>query len=330
MAGYGSGVETVVNYRYESDFTYGTYIWSDFTAGYDMTDKTFAGDIAISNLSVRRNLEKLYQYDKRYLWKAVPKQFEGMASFEFTLSNPWWLLGLFGDEYVTSATSNTVTREFRISNQAQSMSMKIGLRLLDADKIVEIHGCVITSATISSAVNELVKVRLDVLFKKMKTPYVGTFTGTDRVFDPYVFQHGSLEIPDGTDAGTVQRFELTINNNTVMQYGLGNQYAVRPIQKAFDITGRLTIAMTDTSYLTKVIGTNPTDATYSLLFSNGETGYALKSIEFKGTDVWYDEHTPTISKNEPIVEDLPLVFGQIKAETKDHYQTDTWILDDVI
>ena len=310
--GFGSAVDTVVKYLYETDFVNGT----DSTG--DITDKCFGGDQQITSLIMRNNLEKLWQYNNRRFWKAVPKQFEGLASFEFTLSNPWWLLGLFG-KITTSGSSAPFTHQFDMVNRAGSMQVQIKLRLLDEDKTVTLSGVIITSATISAAVNELVKVRMDCLFRKAA---VGTqaVTAVTPDFEPYVFQHGSFEIPDGTSAGTVQRFELTINNNTVLQYGLGSRYAVRPIQRAFDVTGRLTMAMEDTSYLSKVLAVG-TDSSFSLDFGTGtdKTAATFSGIELIGSDIWWDEHSPSLVTNEPIIEDLPVLVDGLQGFATDKY-----------
>ena len=88
MVGYGSGVETALKYQYEPTFK-GTPTDAE---------KCFGGDQAITTLAFRNSLEKLYQYGNREVWKTVPKQFEGALGLEFTLSNPWWLAGLFGEK----------------------------------------------------------------------------------------------------------------------------------------------------------------------------------------------------------------------------------------
>lgn len=315
MVGYGAGCQTVIKYLYEQTF-------GATDASYDATDKTFGHDVSLTSLAIRPNLEKLYTYDKRGVAKAVVKQFEGAMSLEFTLSNPWWLRSLFGKSYTGNASA-PYFHAFEMVDQPRSIHVEIGLKLADEDKTLGLDGVIITSASVSAAVNELVKVRLDCLYKEMRT-WDNKLTAVTETFEPYVFQHGRLEIPDGTYVGIVQRFEFTINNNTVMQYGLGDRYAVRPIQKALDVTGRLTLAMSDTSFITDTSGgglvalsNEPTDASYSLMFAN--TIGTDRSIEFKGREVWLEDYTPSIVKNEPIMEDISLVFGTVTAFASDHF-----------
>ena len=219
-------------------------------------NKLFGGDTKITGLLFRNNLQKMPQYNSRRFWKAVPKQFEGSLSLEFSWSNPWWLYSLLGGHSVVgSKTDGGVTlyrHRFEQTSNPRAMDIVIAGKFLNENKNIVLKDAVVRNAVIRGAVAETSKVRLDLLFRKAE---IGAYSLADisESYNPFVYWQTVFTEDIGKQVGTVQSIDMSIANNTVMQYGLGDRHSKRPIHKAFDIDISESVVMDDTSKVEDVL-----------------------------------------------------------------------------
>lgn len=304
MVGYGTAIETILVYGLESTFG----------GGATTKNKIFFGDQTITGLTLSKNLELLRAFGDRGLYKTVPKQFIGSMTIEGTLTNAWFLRLLMGTVTTTGAIA-PYTHTFTESEILASMGIDIGLKLLNEERAFHIVGAVINTFSITARVNELAKCRLEILFKDI-TDDASMPTAQVETFEPYAFNHGSLEIPTGTSVADVQTFDLTINNNQYSQYALGNQKVQRFIKQAFDVTATLSLLMKDRTYYNKLLG-ETVDASLKLKFLRGTEGASSEaSIHFNGTNVGWNEESLPINLNEPIIEEFDLFIYTLEAIAK--------------
>lgn len=281
--------------QYKSETAFKTVNGSD-------TAKVFGRGQKLASVSIKQNLELIYELGNRIAQKGVFKQFEGSASAEWILANPWWLRFLCGKRATTG--SSPYTHVYTISKTLPTMQIESGLDLA-TDVVRKFSGCALNSVTLSGAVNDLIKVRGDFLFAKEETTGTSFTAATVDTFEPFTFEHATLELPDGTVIAEVQSVELTIANNIQMIWGLGNKEAVAFVPQALDATGRLNVTFKSATILDYV--KNRTEiANLELKITNGLAGANERSFSFVGTGILFDEHSTAYEPNVLVLEDVPL------------------------
>ncbi|MCS7136737.1 MAG: phage tail tube protein [Candidatus Caldarchaeum sp.] len=285
-------------------FAYLRYGWeSTFKTAATTRDKVFGRGQRISSLTRRENPELLYELGGRIAQASAFKQFEGAVSVEWILSNPWFLRGVMGQ--VTTTGSGPYTHTFTKTNLPQSMTLEVGATLSGSNVVRTLSGCVFSSVAISASVGELVRVRGEIMYA---SEAVGTTAASPLVdtFEPFVFTHATLEIPQGTVIAEVQSFDLTINNNALMVYGLGGREPVSAVWQAFDASGSLSVTMknaTFLNYLRSEVGNG------RLVVSSG----ANNSITFNLSGLTFGEHSVSVEPNALVVENLPIQIRDIPS-----------------
>ena len=237
-------------------------------------------------------------------------------AINFTLANGNFFYGLLGTLVEGGGGGPTYTHTYTEADTLPSFSVDNSVEMGTNDMVSAYLGCMVNTCTITSSVNETVKVSLDCFYKTETLGTSGVFTHVAETEGSFTFAQGTLEIPNGTAIATVQTFELTLTNNLEYIFGLASRFAATGLGKQREFNFRLTAAFNDvTKLLTYFLdGTNtatapdaatPTPhATMELTFTNSGAGALLESIVLLFANVYFDEETLPQSVNEVIKEDI--------------------------
>jgi hypothetical protein len=288
------------NYGYET--TYGTVAASAprvFGPGQKLT------------INRKNNMEPIYGLGSRNASTLVAKKYEGTASVEFLLANGSFFRGVLGT--VTDGGSAPYTHTYAEANTLPGISILTGSELGTTDEVVALVGCVVKTCTLTAAVDEVAKVKLDLFYKTETLATSGIGSQVAETFEPFVFSHGTLEIPNSTAISYVQSFELTVDNSSELIWSLGARVGTAQVSKARKYTFKLNVAYSDpTIFLQKFLGasaapdtdTPAAQATLELTFTNGLTGSDQRSIVILLTNVYFDTYDMNKDVNEVLKEDM--------------------------
>lgn len=283
------GVLSYIGYAYETTFG---------TAGSPI-NKAFGHGQTITTLTERRNYERVFGLGFRNAVRTAPMKFEGTATVEFTVGDGYWLKGALGS-VATESGAGPYFHIYNESNTVPSITVENGLST-GSDIARTLLGGVINSLTLTSAVGELVKGRAELLFSNEKPTATLIAEATRPVSpdEPFTFAGGNIQI-GGATIGQIQRFEVTINNNAEMVWGMGNTVAVAKIAKQRIYDMRATVAWNWSAlFLERLWGatgspltnTVPAQTTVNMLFDNGLSGTASwRGISLALGSVFIDEH----------------------------------------
>ena len=276
-------------------YAYVKYGWeSSFGSGASTRDNVFCRGQRVTGLGDRHNLQLIPELGYREVKGWVYRNFEGALSVEGVLSNPWWLKALMGS--VTTSGSAPYTHTFTKAKTLPSMEVEVGFRGEDGDVVPLLRGAVINSATISTAVGEVATLRLDIYYSDRTSGTYGS--PTVDTFIPFTMEHCTLQIPSGTTIGEVQNLELTITNNVYRLYEIGGYKQKGAIPQQFDVTGRFTVALKDSTLLNNVRGSQSTG---KIIISSGSDN----SITVNMADLLFEEWSLPIEPNAPVILELP-------------------------
>jgi hypothetical protein len=283
-------------------FAYARYGWeSTFKAGAATRDKVFGRGQRVSSITRNENPEKVYELGARPAPLIVYKAFEGSASFDFFVSNPWLFKAVMGN--VSTTGTGPYTHTYTVAKLPVTMEIEVGFQGSGGNVVRLLRGAVTNTFTLTAAVNEIVRGRLDVLYAD---EVVTTTLGSAIVdsFEPFTFAHGTLEIPAGTVVAEVQSFDITIANNAMLVWGLGDIKASSAVWQAFDPTGRISVTMKDSSFLNKL---RTTEATGRLVLDFSPNHRII--LNFDG--VGFGEHTVGFEPNALVVEEVPILLRSL-------------------
>ena len=285
-------------------FAYLRYGWeSSYRSGASVRDKVFGRGQRITGMTRRDNPEIIFELGTREARASVFKQLEGALSVEWILSNPWFFRGLMGS--VSTSGTGPYTHTYTKTKLPQTMEVEVGAELSGGNVVRNLRGALFSSLTLTASVGEVIRVRGELLYAD---EVVGTTVSSALVdtFEPTAFQHATLEIPGGTVLGEVQSFELTINNNGLLVFGLGDHKSTSGIWQAFEAAGRLSITMknaTNLNYLRSEL------ANGKLTIMTSPTN----RIEISMAGLVFGEHSVSIEPNALIIEELPIMIRDIPA-----------------
>jgi len=298
-------------------YGYLLYGWeSSFRGGASTRDKVFGRGQRITGISRRENIEAIYELYQREPGSAMYKQQEGSLSIEWILANPWFFKGVMGSASTDGAGPYTHT--FSKAKDFVSMDIEVGFEAEDANVVRRFKGAVFNSVSITASVNDLIRVRGDIRFFEEPTPTTTLGTAVIDSFEPFSFQHATLQIPNGTTIAEVQSFELTIGNNANPIWGLGSEYAAAAIPRGFDAAGRLNVTMKDASFINLL---RDSAASLKLTITNGESGADERTITFNGTDVYFGEHSTALEPNALVIEHLPILIRDLSITAVNNTST---------
>lgn len=290
------GWNSYCNYGYEA--TYGAGAVSDRVFGHG------------TNITINRrnNMLKVGGLGSRNYSTVSAGKYEGSASVEFVFSNSSFWRAVLGSVADAGSGPSSWTHTYSEATALTSFAIDTGIELGTDDCVSELKGCVIASATLTAAVGELVKVRLECPYKTETLATAGIGSQVAESADPFTFAHGTVELPNGSAIGNVQSIELTINNNAELVWGLGSRLATTNVGKIREYNLRMSVAFDDTTdLLTKFLGdtsgpktsTPSSQATIELTFTN-----STDSCVITLADVYLDTENIPLSVENLIVEDV--------------------------
>jgi len=296
-----SGYASYCNYGYEA--TYGSAASGTrvFGSGQKIT------------ITRKNNMERLYGLGSRNATTAVAKKYEGSVTVEFNLANASWFRAILGT-VESAAAGAAYDHTYSEANTLQSFSIVNGTEMGTLDEVSVLLGCKANTATITASVGEIVKCRIEAMYKTETLATSSVVAQVAEDFDTYTFAQGSLQLPSGSTIGDVQSVELTINNNLEMLWGLGSRLATAGVEKAREYNLRMTVAFENTATLLhKFLGatgaplgtsTPAAQATCLLTFTNGLTDASERSITITLANVYLDTETLPKDVNELTKEDV--------------------------
>lgn len=293
----GTGAVSYCNYGYEATYASAATGTRTFGQGTKLT------------ISRKNNIERIYGLGARNATAHVAKKYEGSASIEFVMCNASWLRAVLGTVADAGAGPSSYTHTYSEANALQSFSIVNGTNIGDLDYVSVLTGAKVASATITAAQGEVIKCKIEALYKTETLATSGLGAQVTETESPYTFAEGSLQLPSGSTIGNVQTVELTINNNLEMLWGLGSRLATTGVGKAREYNLRMTVVFSqNTDLLTKflgntaapVAGTPAEQATCILTFTHA----AGSSLVITLANITFDTETLPLDVNEVIKEDV--------------------------
>jgi hypothetical protein len=309
----GSGAFSYVNFGFET--TEGT-VAATFPRPFGHGTKL--------TINRKNNMEKVYGVGARNASANVAKKYEGSASVEFLMGagetaiahgGSSWLRAVLG-AIPTDAGATPYTHTYAESNTLASMSIANAVEQGTADYVSALIGCKVNSCNITAAVDEVAKVKLDLMYRteSLATSGIGSAVVPTEV--PLTFAQGTLSVA-GTTVGYVQSIDLTINNNLELIWGLGSRYSTASVGKTRSYDIKMSVAFSDITLLlqsfygksgaiaaTDLATLNPAGVALVLTFDNGSTVINKRSIVFTFANFYINEHSLPLDVNEVIKEDV--------------------------
>jgi hypothetical protein len=302
------------------------YGWETaFGSATTTVDKTFGHGLRITSLNRKNNIERVYSAGFRNSQKLVPKKYEGSVSLEFVLSNPWFFRAVMGT--ISSTGSAPYTHTFAESDTIPSLTIDNDISS-DTPSVARITGAKVANCTITSAVGELVRVKLDMMFAN-ETHATTTASVVAETHEVFSFSHGTLELPDGSTLALVQNVELSITNNPEYVWGQGSRFAQAGPVKNREYGIKATLAYQQVGdLLSKLYGgttgpaTMPAEtATMVLTFDNGSTGTAQRNVILSVTGIQLDDHNLPQDPTQLILEDASMFGRSLSVTSLNNTQT---------
>lgn len=300
-----SGAYGYVNYGFES--TEGT-VASSFP-------KSFGHGVKLS-VSRKNNMERVYGVGARNASANVAKKYEGMASIEFMLDaqGSWWraVMGALP----TDAGAGPYTHTFAESNTLLSFSIANAVELGSNDMVSALIGAKVDTCTLSFAVDEITKVKLECPYRTETMASSGIGSAVAPSEEPLSFQHGTISV-GGSTVAYVQSGEVTISNNVEMVWGVGSRYSTAgPVkQRAYDF--KFSLMMSDLSLVMEnFYGTtldvsasdlatlNPAGVACVLTFDNGLSSTSSRKVVLTFANLYFNDHDTGLDVNELVKEDV--------------------------
>lgn len=297
------------------------YGWESSYASEQATkDKTFGHDLKITSLTRRNNVEPVYGLGSRNAQSLPVKQYEGQLSVEFVLANPWWIRAVTGAAPSTGG-GGPYTHTYSESNTVDSMSIQNEINS-DTASVAALLGCKVDTCVINAAVNELVRVRLDMTYAD-EAEDTSVASNVAESFDLFSMAEATLEFPNGSTISDIQNVEVTIRNSTEMVYGLGSRLGQQLAVKQRIYTARITRPFEDASTFLDAFygsGTGPNStvaetATMELNFDNGLSSTSERSMAWLFTGVKIDEHSMPQDVRNITMEDITLIMRDLTSVT---------------
>lgn len=213
------------------------------------------------------NKERAYSVGLRNAEETITKQFGGSLSVSGIMSNAYWLLGVLG-AVADGGTAGAYTHTYTEEDVQPTITVKRTMDFGTTTGTEEFIGGVINTCSITAAVNDSVRFSLEIPYRYETDP--DEVTEISEVVDThgvFVFSGATLEAPDGSELAGIESFELSINNTTDLEYGLGSRYAEAVTSKNREYNINYTMKIKDYSELKKFIATTEI-ATLTMNFEN--------------------------------------------------------------
>lgn len=318
MANY---IGTQVRIEYGVETTLGTTVTAT---------KIFGVGETLSTYSQKNNVEKIYGLGKSTAQAFVPKQYEGSWGVDFGIDRLQWLKDLF-----LTNNAGTVWNIDSSTSDTKSISIDITLQhgVSGNERAIEIGGAVPQTFSISAAVNDYVKGRINGIYQvetlvTTGLSDLGDWTESTETLQsqPLSFQTGEVYLAGGaTPVGIVQAFEITGNTNAEGIWGLGSRTYQNGVYKQQDIDFSMDVILDfDDDLFSRVFAGDATSLTPSnttwddfevaLEFTNWDSG-GTQELRFRLEDTKFEGNDTSIAVNEIIRMSITGVSKDLKMNT---------------
>lgn len=262
----------------------------------------FGKEVKATGLEFKNNQTALGQLYTPEVESFAYGKNEGKVSVEYVLSNPWFLNGIFGDTVSAAGAGNLFTHTWDSKpatsvtiRDLNSMALRVGYDV-NSNFIREPVGAVCSSCSFKMALNETIKVTQEIIWgeesinETFETPVGVALPGSA----PYTFVNAVITNPlTGTTLATIQLFDLNINTNGELLYEFGTPLSVDAWRKILEMTGKVTITVKDSTFLSEVLGRAESANDMVVTIDNNAASDAERSIVFTFSGVSFSAHNNT-------------------------------------
>lgn len=171
-------------------------------------------------------------------------------------------------ENTDGGTVGAYTHTYTEADRQPTITLKRVMSFGDTEGTETMVGGVINSCTITSAVNEPVRFSLEIPYRYEANPdessAIAYVVDSEEIF---TFAGAKIEAPSATELGSIQNFEIVMNNNAEMSYGLSSRYAEAVVSKNREYNISYTMAIKDYTQLKAFLSTSQV-ATLKMDFTN--------------------------------------------------------------
>lgn len=242
------------------------------------------------------NNQDIYTLGSRALQQNEAGIYEHNGSMEFTIQHGRFLELLVASISNETTTGSDTVHSFNTPGNTNNFTLDYGENST-ADSNQRLDGCLMTSGSISMALNRLLTFRGDFIGRipTMSTSANATANSTLLPFSSYMASVKTGGIGTETALGNVQEFTINWNNNGKRIYGLGSRYPQdgQPMSQKVDFKFKMGFA-SNTEYQLFLGSTTPSAAATptvpSIIFdvTNGVTlGSGLRRFFFNATKARY-------------------------------------------
>ena len=299
-----AGTQAYIKYGWES--TFGTPV---------ACNKAYSQGVRLSTYDIDNDPEYVYGLGSQDLSRSIAKTFKGTWGVEFIHSDIWYLKGVLGgspDKTGTSPYRYAYTNASGISNSQTSSTIEIGADMGDTDSLQTLAGCITNNMSLTCAVGEPTRVRLDGWYKTLaKTTSLNTAATV--LEEPTVFSMASIQFPTGTTINDVQSVELSFTRNNDPVYALGSRFPQQNVPKNREWNIRVSSTYElDTDFWDHLLGAtgapdaDPAElATCAVTISTGATT-AVRSMTFNFANVFVSRGSLPMSPEDLVKTDIEL------------------------
>lgn len=291
---------------------YGAYVGYGFETTYATSvaaTRTFGHGAKIS-VSRRNNMERIFGVGARNATANSAKKYEGTATVDFVLSHGTFFRAVLGQ--VADSGAGPYAHTYTETNTIPSFTIATGAELGSNDSVSLLKGCKVSRATVTTAIDEVVSVKLECPYSTETLATSGIGSQTAATEDPFTFAEGTLSV-GGTTIGYVQSVEFTVDEDLELVWGIGARTATYGVEKQRKYDFKINAAFTDVSLLLQTFlgsataplaTTTPASVACVLTFTNGGASTAIRSIVCTFANLYIDEDTLPFDSKEIIKEDI--------------------------
>ena len=299
---------------------------STFGGGVAGNGIQFGKEVKVTGLEFKNNQLPLGQLYSPEIESFAYGRNEGKCSVDYVVSNPWFFQSILGT--ATSAVSsgslyqhtwNSSPATDATMRNIHSMALKLGFKI-SSDYNRTAVGVVCPSLSLKMALNETVKVTQELVWgeetvnQTFSTPTGVALAGAI----PYTFVHASITDPlTGSTLASVQSFDLNINSNAELIYGMGSELSVDAYRKILEMTGKISVVLYDSDLLESVYGRAEAANNLVVTLSNGLAGTSLRNIVMTFTGCSFSSHdTSGVEPGELLLENLDFQCKHVSVVAK--------------
>lgn len=243
-------------------------------------------------------------------------RFKGKASFEVSISNPWFWDLILGNAVTTG--SGPYTHTWDDNTTVNAITGELGIDT-DTDQVLQLQRMTIIDLLLSAEQEDVARGKFN--FQFGDTPSTaGTSIDSSIVRDdiatPYHFSAGAIfESPSGTPVAEVQSFELSISPSIKEVPEPNSQKAVNACKGKLVITVKFTLTVKDNTWYNNIRArVEPSNNTIRLKFTNGLAGTSERSMSITLTGLGLNKYNiPAIDQDNFVVAEIPVTCRDIQV-----------------